>query len=76
MKIFVLQAQCKHFQNPKVFEAFKAICVDEMLSNKTVPNYDSVIDTLNKAINDVGKNSKPVQFHWLTGALSGESSHV
>lgn len=76
IKIFVLQAQCKHFKNPKVFKAFKAICVDEMLLNKTVPSYDSIIDTLDKAISEVGKSSKPVQFHWLTGPLSSGSFQV
>lgn len=73
--IFVSQAKCKNFKNPKVFEAFKAICVNEMLLNRNkVPNYDLIIDTLDKAIVQIRKKGEPVQFLWLTDASGSGTS--
>lgn len=41
------------------------IAADEILIDKEFPDYDRVIDALNKAIKAITKKSGRTQFEWL-----------
>lgn len=48
------------------------ISADEILIKKEFPDYDRVIDALNKAINAITEKSGRKQFEWLQVAISSQ----
>lgn len=49
-------AKLSKLRHPAVQQAFKFICVDEMLSGKHAPDYDAILAELHQAIINVSNN--------------------
>lgn len=62
------QQKFKHLKDPRVYDVYKFICVDEMLSEKEVPDYDKIIAKLASTIVQIKDYSGPVIFEWLRGS--------
>lgn len=65
--IIILQKKCKHFKDPIVEEAFEIVCVDEMISQKSIPDYMRIINALSEAINQINEDYVPLKFEWVNG---------
>lgn len=53
----------------------KFICVDQMLSGKSVPAYDEIIAKLKKAIEIVEKEPETISLNWLRRGKTKTSGH-
>lgn len=51
-----VMAKLSNLENCAVRKVFQAICVDEMLSGRPLPNYDQIIAELHQAIVKVANN--------------------
>lgn len=47
----------------------KFICLGEMLSGRTDPNYDGIVDHLKVAVAEVTRETGQKKFEWLESAL-------
>lgn len=77
MMYFLLyfQRKFKHLKDPRVYDVYKFICVDEMLSEKEVPDYDKIIAKLASTIVQIKDYSGPVIFEWLRGSKFFKASN-